>query len=179
MHQNTPARRGMHPGRTGGPGAGYHRSRPDLPILATLSRLGVLRLGHQFVGDEGLTFLDDYHPSTRSDCVATGFLNSQFYKATLDEQVALEQSNAQLCASDPLPNVPYIVLARGLGDSSLSSPGAEERAEQVWRQLQTDLAGRIPGGVLIVAEQSNHLILMRQPELVVDAIRQVVEMQDE
>ena len=43
-----------------------------------------------------------------------------------------------------------------------------------WLRLQTELAQRSPQGQLVVAERSGHNIHHDQPELVVDAIRQIV-----
>jgi hypothetical protein len=42
-------------------------------------------------------------------------------------------------------------------------------------ELQDDLAGLVAGGRLIVAEQSGHYVQQSQPDLVVDAIRAVVD----
>jgi hypothetical protein len=42
-------------------------------------------------------------------------------------------------------------------------------------ELQTDLAGLVPGGRYVVAAESSHYIQQSQPDLVVAAIRDVVE----
>lgn len=46
---------------------------------------------------------------------------------------------------------------------------------EVMQTLDTDLASESPQGVQIIAEQSGHAIQLDEPELVIDAIRQVVE----
>lgn len=72
-----------------------------------------------------------------------------------------------------LPNIPLIVIARGRAeDWPAGYPVAA--LEKVWRTLETDLASRAPQGKLVIAEQSNHNIPGNQPELVIEATRQVV-----
>jgi len=95
------------------------------------------------------------------------------------EGVALETIAAEVrSAPGPggLPPTPLIVLTRGLpGDPSMFPPGWPVEAEaQLWRELQADLAGRVPGGRQVVAQHSGHYIHQSEPGLVVEAIREVV-----
>jgi pimeloyl-ACP methyl ester carboxylesterase len=46
--------------------------------------------------------------------------------------------------------------------------------DRIWAELQEDLSKRSPRGELRVAEQSGHFIQIDQPELVVQAIRDVM-----
>jgi hypothetical protein len=47
--------------------------------------------------------------------------------------------------------------------------------ERIWRELQEDLAKRSTHGEFRVAEQSAHDIQVDQPELVIQAIRDVLQ----
>ena len=47
--------------------------------------------------------------------------------------------------------------------------------ERIWRELQEDLAKRSTHGEFRVAEQSEHYIHLDQPELVIQAIRDVLQ----
>jgi hypothetical protein len=47
--------------------------------------------------------------------------------------------------------------------------------EQIRLELQKELVGRSSRGKQIIAEKSGHYIQHDQPELVIDAIRQVME----
>ena len=47
--------------------------------------------------------------------------------------------------------------------------------EQTWQQLPSELALQSARGEKIVAEKSGHFIQLDQPELVIDAIHEVVE----
>jgi pimeloyl-ACP methyl ester carboxylesterase len=72
----------------------------------------------------------------------------------------------------PLRPMPLVVLARGRPED----PDAAfvEQDERLWRQLQRELAHLVPGGRLVIATNSSHDIQHQQPELVLDAIRDVV-----
>jgi pimeloyl-ACP methyl ester carboxylesterase len=72
----------------------------------------------------------------------------------------------------PLRPMPLVVLAHGRPED----PGAPfvEQDERLWRQLQRELAHLVPGGRLVIATESSHDIQHEQPELVLDAIRDVV-----
>ncbi len=50
-----------------------------------------------------------------------------------------------------------------------------EEDTALWRSLQEDLAALVPGGRLLTSTQAEHLLPEADPELVVEAIRQVVE----
>jgi hypothetical protein len=72
--------------------------------------------------------------------------------------------------------VPLIVLAHGK-PGKRPQPMTEDQFvafERVWRELQQDLAKRSPKGRLQVAEESGHFIQTAQPELVIQAIRDVI-----
>jgi pimeloyl-ACP methyl ester carboxylesterase len=72
----------------------------------------------------------------------------------------------------PLRPMPLVVLARGRPED----PGAAfvEQDERLWRHLQRELAHLVPGGRLVVATNSGHDIQHQQPELVLEAIGDVV-----
>ena len=78
-------------------------------------------------------------------------------------RVALQRS--------PLRPMPLVVLAHGRPDPNVPFPEQEERLLQ---QLQRELAQLVPGGRLVIATESGHIIQDDQPELVLDAIRDVV-----
>jgi pimeloyl-ACP methyl ester carboxylesterase len=74
---------------------------------------------------------------------------------------------------------PLVVLVRGMIPPDEEPPNwTPERAERMgasWLQLQAELAQRSPQGRLVIAERSGHNIHHSQPEIVVDAIRQIVD----
>jgi pimeloyl-ACP methyl ester carboxylesterase len=91
------------------------------------------------------------------------------------EQISFAQMRAARAAGT-LPSVPLVVLSHG------RAPAADERPpgwpiaaeEQLLRDLHEEIARLVPNGRHVVAEGSGHDIHMEQPDLVVEAIREVV-----
>jgi pimeloyl-ACP methyl ester carboxylesterase len=82
-------------------------------------------------------------------------------------------------------DLPLIVLARGMptprrardGSNSSTNRMTEQQFadwDRIWRGLQEDLAKRSTHGQFRLAEKSGHFIQRDQPELVVQAIRDVI-----
>ena len=74
--------------------------------------------------------------------------------------------------------VPLIVLQRGMAlperpDLGLTT-AAIPRVAALWTSLQQDLASRSPSGELRTAQRSGHFIQSDEPELVVQAVRDVL-----
>jgi pimeloyl-ACP methyl ester carboxylesterase len=94
------------------------------------------------------------------------------------EGIDLDASFAQVRAARaaaPLRPMPLVVLSAGQADPARFPAGWPMEAEaQLHDELQMDLAGLVPGGRHVVAEQSGHYVQQGQPDLVVEAIRAVV-----
>ena len=103
------------------------------------------------------------------------------------ERIDFDASFTQLrtaAAAQPLPSLPLVVLTRGVPVSAELQP--EMRSElppdfpfdafdTVWLGLQAELAALVPESRQVLATESGHYIQLQQPQLVIDAIRQVVE----
>jgi pimeloyl-ACP methyl ester carboxylesterase len=93
------------------------------------------------------------------------------------EQQAVQAIHAELAAAQitSLGDLPLMVLSHG---QPMAMPGLTDAAnqanEQLWQQLQAELAGLSSQGRLVVAEGSGHYIQLERPELVIDAIAEVV-----
>jgi pimeloyl-ACP methyl ester carboxylesterase len=84
--------------------------------------------------------------------------------ATLDEFAAVEESSNETRQSHlSLRDKPLVVLTAGSND-----------ADPAWHRLQNELASRSPTSKHIVATGSGHYIQDDRPELVIDAVREVV-----
>jgi pimeloyl-ACP methyl ester carboxylesterase len=68
------------------------------------------------------------------------------------------------------PDIPLIALSAGKPDFDITQEVLEKLQE-----LHADLANQSPQGVHIIAHESGHAIQLDKPELVIDAIRQVIE----
>lgn len=97
-------------------------------------------------------------------------------KAVLTQQrefVNFAVSAAQVQEVGRLPEVPLVVVTRGLRVWPETPLG--DALERTWRELQTELAASIPGGRQVRAEHSGHLVHLDEPEVVVAAVRDVLQ----
>jgi pimeloyl-ACP methyl ester carboxylesterase len=84
-----------------------------------------------------------------------------------------EAETRQALRHSPLRPMPLSVISHGLpGEYPPGWPADAE--EELWTQLQNELAALVPGSHHVIAEQSHHDIHTEQPELVVQEIRLVV-----
>jgi pimeloyl-ACP methyl ester carboxylesterase len=75
----------------------------------------------------------------------------------------------------PLRPMPLVVLHHGIPFEAPFPEWPTEQMEQGMSDRQAWLAQLVPGAKLIVAEESGHNIHQDQPELVIEAIRMVVD----
>lgn len=92
---------------------------------------------------------------------------------------SLERSEADLREAPPLrPDLPLRVLTHGLTGDLLGPRGDPEllqEIEPIWQAQQAALAQRSSKGKQIIAEKSGHRIIAQQPDLVIQAIQEVIE----
>lgn len=100
-----------------------------------------------------------------------------YLAAALAECGALNQSCALVREAQiaGLGNIPLIVISRQV---ALPLPGLSESSsrqfEEEWHTLQSDMLLLSPNSRLVIAEQSGHHIQLARPDVVTDAIREVV-----
>ncbi len=91
----------------------------------------------------------------------------------IDTDASADQMR-EAAATSPLRPMPLVVLTHGRPWDW--PPGFPVDAiEAIWRPLQDDLIALVPDARLVVAEQSRHHIQIDEPNLVIEAIRQVVD----
>jgi pimeloyl-ACP methyl ester carboxylesterase len=92
------------------------------------------------------------------------------------EQVRLAATCAELAAAPWHGDIPLIVLSRGLWLKTpppVPDPLAYARLG-IWQDLHRELATRSPQGEVVVATRSGHYIQNDEPEIVIDAVRRIV-----
>jgi pimeloyl-ACP methyl ester carboxylesterase len=138
----------------------------------------------------GLVLLDAVHPAyhQRQLALLKTLLPPDVWEALRQQSMTLphrlvdpervdiwtsERQTRVALRRSPLGPMPLVVLAHGRPEPA--PPGwPVEAVERLWRQLQQQLARQVPGGRLVIATDSGHDIQHEQPELVLDAIRDVV-----
>lgn len=83
------------------------------------------------------------------------------------ERVNLEASASQIREAPPLPYVPLTVLTAAAGAK------AEDLLTHI--EMQADLARRAPNSAHLIVQRSGHFIQRDRPDVVIEAIRNVVE----
>ena len=126
-----------------------------VPLLSTI---GVLRLFGVSFGQR----VESLPPSVRQYAQATSF-RAAGYRAAADELLHIRESVSEVRSSRRKLPIPVVVVTGARG------------ADENWRQLQHDLTSLSERACLVIARQSGHVVSVDQPEIVVDAIRTVVE----
>ena len=101
----------------------------------------------------------------------------------LNESEAFSQDIRATQPPDSLGDLPLIVLTHGKPPVEMletMSPGITleylTEARIVWNELQTELAALSTRGNQIIATESGHSIHADQPELLVDSVKELVQL---
>jgi pimeloyl-ACP methyl ester carboxylesterase len=86
-----------------------------------------------------------------------------------DESAEVSRSYEQARGAKVPAGIPVILLSAMRDDTM---PAA---VRKVWSQMHEDWIAKVPGGKHVVVENSGHFIQGEQPQLVIDAIKQVVD----
>jgi hypothetical protein len=91
------------------------------------------------------------------------------------ERLNVAASAARAAAVSSLGAMPLVVLSHAADRGGQGLPGDLDAClGQLWLEMQTEQSRLSTNGSLIVAQKSMHAIHVEEPQLVVDAIVQVV-----
>ena len=142
--------------------ASHEADAHEVPRMARfvplLSAVGVFRLFGVSFGER----VESLPPPVRRYAQATSF-RAAGYQAAADEIIHIRETVSEVRSSRRKLSIPVVVVTGARG------------ADENWRQLQLDLTSLSERGCLTIARQSGHVVSVDQPEVVVDAIRRVVE----
>ena len=140
-------------------------------MFSFLSSTGIMALMPQSIPNRGLP--DDAYAQYQAITVTTGY-----FDAFIAEIIAVPESAAEVrdLHMTSFENLPIIVLSAGRWDTIPSLSDVEN--QQIWEDFQvqqSELVTLSSASKQIIAEQSSHNIQFDQPDLVIDAVREIVE----
>jgi pimeloyl-ACP methyl ester carboxylesterase len=140
-----------------------------------LTTFGVVRL-LTMLEPVGYPF-SELPPDSADEALAISSRTPHLYEGADESSSLLESISEVHAAPMSLGDKPLIVLTAGplqLEGMGLSQEQAHQ-IDEAHSEHQADLARRSQNGKQIIAEESGHYIHLEQPDLVIDAIRQVVD----
>jgi pimeloyl-ACP methyl ester carboxylesterase len=142
--------------------------------LAPMSSFGLLAFTPGSIPGRGLP--DDALAQYRAIAVSTNY-----FQTGVAENEAFESNLAEVRAANvDLGDMPLVVLSRGYWDPIPGFSDVEnEQAWQMWQEMQSELLSLSTNSRQIVATESEHHIQLQQPELVIDAIFDVIKFTQE
>jgi pimeloyl-ACP methyl ester carboxylesterase len=146
-------------------------------ILQMLNSIGLLAFAP---GKTSSMWFNPIPEEARETYVGVACSDTHWFEAARQEAASAWGIMAEGRAAQmgTLGDIPLIVLSRGRGQMTKMPGVSAEDAEKfnvAQEEMQAELAALSPRGKRIIAEESGHYIQVEQPELVIDAIQEVVE----
>jgi pimeloyl-ACP methyl ester carboxylesterase len=135
-----------------------HEAPAMARFVPLLSTMGIFRLLGVSFGQR----VESLAPSVQGYARATRF-RAAGYQAAADEIMHIGQTVSEVRTTRRKLTIPVLVVTGARG------------ADENWRRLQQDEASLSERGCLITAHESGHVVAIDQPQVVVHAIRTVVE----
>ncbi len=144
------------------------RANRRLRLVPLLARLGLIRAMGRSVLPPPFRERLPHYP-------VTVLFQGRFFAALNREARMTDQTDAQVRSAGSLHDLPLIVIRHGIPDlfADLDAERAQQ-AEAQWCAAQDRLAALSSQGRVRVAEHSGHHIMIEQPELVVEAVREIL-----
>ncbi len=120
-----------------------------------------------------LPVLPDNVPAEMEDLLFRLLVQMKARKALGDEMLDFRTSAAQVLAAGALPDVPMLILTRGIRVYPHDRRG--DLMEALWSELQKELAARTEHSAHLIASNSKHHIHLDQPALLTDSIAYLLE----
>jgi pimeloyl-ACP methyl ester carboxylesterase len=108
-------------------------------------------------------------PNAKEERAVEAAQLAQAPQGVRDESASVDITYQQARAAKLPPGIP-VTLLTATQDAQMSA-----EARRMWTAKHKEWIATVAGGKLIVAEKSGHFIQVQEPQLVVDAIKQVVE----
>ncbi len=140
-------------------------------LFATLNSFGIMALSPAQIPARGLEgeALEQY----RALLATTDYFNAAVIESS---SFLAEYGNGSTRKLKSLDDLPLIVLTRGLPDSlPILSEQENAQYDTTWHELQSELVGLSTNGKQIIAQNSGHYIQLDEPNLVIEAVRELIK----
>lgn len=135
--------------------------------LSFISSLGLMALSPETIPNRGLP--DEAYKQYQAALATTNYFDGAIAESSVFYSSALD-------APKSLGDLPLIVLSHGLPDTTSGVDTSQQNLfEQEWVKMQIELVGLSSNSRQIIAERSGHYIQLDQPELVIEAILELVK----
>lgn len=119
-------------------------------------------------------------PKKTQQLLTTHICSEKYVKTFFQEKMHFKEHLAELTAVNPVfGNMPLIVITAGMTPAAKGMPKEwQEYFKQwytAWLALQQDLATRSSNSKHMIAENSGHMIPWQQPEIIVQAVREIIK----
>ncbi|TKB82277.1 MAG: alpha/beta hydrolase [Nitrospira sp.] len=150
------------------------------PIIRAMTALGLTRL--LLVQDRAPTIITAQEAGVSAEMrpfLRMGWLQSRYFKTMTDEGAALEGTAGQTGMTGSLGDLPLIVLTATGPTWWPEMPSTVNPANfrKMWLKLQTDLTKLSTNSRQVFADRSSHFINFDQPELIIEAIQEMLAAQ--
>lgn len=145
-------------------------------VMAMLGNLGLLQLLAKLEKLGDISALAKRFPLAVGRLLVKLAIRPSALAAAASEFETIEESYAVVRAGGALGDRPLVVLVHGQPGPVApgTSPEVAQRIEALMHELAAEMAGLSTSGKLVVAQKSGHEIHVTEPDLVVEAIREVV-----
>ncbi len=152
-------------------------------VMAFMARFGILRLlGNASQGQDFAPPAVLKMPVEFQSMYMVMMSHPGYFTATLGELNALPETNSQVQSLGNLGAIPLIVLTaeQSIDTATLKAMGYDtqidlEGIQQIWLELQAELAALSTNSENIIVEDSSHTIQLDKPEVVIQAILDMLE----
>lgn len=119
-------------------------------------------------------------PSIKEIFISRLLSPSAIYSRGQEMRHITESHNALRASTNTFTHKPLIVISRGkiideLHDNPKIWPYLTKIHEEIWLPLQKELVAKSKRGKHIIAHKSGHTIVWSEPELIIEAVKEIVE----
>jgi len=127
----------------------------------------------------GLVLVESNHPNEVDDfwehLTPAQIEEDRAFMRDNPEGIDLEASFEQAQAAADLPEIPLVVVTAGISEGWPPEWGDPAVFDGIRAGHQKDLASRVPGGVQVIAESSTHHVPSQEPEVIIEAVEQILD----